>query len=257
MQPSHGPSLLLPPPSLQVPGHALGACKEAISKATADALLAYRTHCAAASSSGQLILPEALKLLPLYSLALSKSTVFRNDVRPDVRAAAMWHLLSLPAHKAVPFIYPRFVALHTLLDRPAVSVRCRGCWAWQGEVASSCASAAWPGHWWCCTRRLGSLIAGARLPVTASTVWPAAPTTVGVVPNRFHPHPPSAQNALPVPDKLWLSAEKLDPEGVFLLENGQEAFIYVGKAAAQGTLQALFGEQPLLCAHPRAQGWDC
>ena len=48
-----------------MPGHALGACKEAINKAAADALLAYRTHCAAASSSGQLILPEALKLLPV------------------------------------------------------------------------------------------------------------------------------------------------------------------------------------------------
>lgn len=151
----------------QVPGHALGACKEAINKAAADALLAYRTHCASASSSGQLILPEALKLLPLYTLALSKSTVFRTDARPDARAAAMWQLLSLPAHKVVALIYPRMVALHTLLDRPA--------------------------------------------------------------------------NALPVPDKLWLSAEKLDPEGVFLLENGQEAFIHVGKAVAPGTLQALFG----------------
>ena len=61
----------------QVPGHALGACKEAIDKAAADALLAYRTHCAAASSSGQLILPEALKLLPLYTLALTKAPCFR------------------------------------------------------------------------------------------------------------------------------------------------------------------------------------
>ena len=47
---------------------------------------------------------------------------------------------------------------------------------------------------------------------------------------------------MPVPDKLWLSAEKLDPEGVFLLENGFEAFIYVGKAVAADTCAALFGE---------------
>lgn len=50
------------------------------------------------------------------------------------------------------------------------------------------------------------------------------------------------QNAMPVPDKLWLSAEKLDPEGVFLLENGFEAFIYVGKAVPAETCAALFGE---------------
>lgn len=103
-----------------MPGHALGACKEAINKAAADALLAYRTHCAAASSSGQLILPEALKLLPLYTLALSKHAVFRTDSRPDVRAAAMWRLLSLPAHKAVPLLYARMVRLDGLLDRPQV-----------------------------------------------------------------------------------------------------------------------------------------
>lgn len=155
----------------QVPGHALGACKEAINKAASDALLAYRTHCASASSSGQLILPEALKLLPLYTLALSKASVFRTDSRPDVRAAAMWQLLSLPAHKAVPLVYARMVALHTLLERP--------------------------------------------------------------------------ENAMPVPDKLWLSAEKLDPTGVFMLENGQEAFIYVGKAVPSATLEALFGFRSL------------
>lgn len=129
--PRSGPPVPIAPRSAparppQVPGHALGACKEAINKAAADALLAYRTHCASASSSGQLILPEALKLLPLYTLALSKSTVFRTDARPDARAAAMWQLLSLPAHKVVALIYPRMVALHTLLDRPAVRRRGRG-----------------------------------------------------------------------------------------------------------------------------------
>ena len=113
------------PPLPQVPGHALGACKEAINKAAADALLAYRTHCASASASGQLILPEALKLLPLYTLALSKAPVFRADSRPDARAAAMWRLLSLPAHKAVPLLYARMLPLHNLLERP--EVRARSC----------------------------------------------------------------------------------------------------------------------------------
>lgn len=160
----------------QVPGHALGACKEAINKAAADALVAYRTHCAAASSSGQLILPEALKLLPLYTLALSKHAVFRTDTRPDVRAAAMWHMLSLPVQRAVPLVYARMVPLHGLLERP--------------------------------------------------------------------------QNAMPVPDKLWLSAEKLEPEGVYLLENGFEAFIFVGKAVAPQTCQALFGVPSLEALDP-------
>lgn len=36
-------------------------------------------YCAASSSQGQLILPETLKLLPLYALALTKSTGLRSD----------------------------------------------------------------------------------------------------------------------------------------------------------------------------------
>lgn len=67
-------------------------------------------------------------------------------------------------------------------------------------------------------------------------------------PSLSTPRPPTLprpQNAPPVPDKLWLSAEKLEPEGVFLLENGAEAFVYVGKAAPPALLQALFGERPL------------
>lgn len=37
----------------------------------------------------------------------------------------------------------------------------------------------------------------------------------GLLPSSAFP-----QNAMPVPDKLWLSAEKLELEGVYLLEVG-------------------------------------
>jgi hypothetical protein len=58
---------------------------------------------------------------------------------------------------------------------------------------------------------------------------------------QLRPHSHPLQNALPIPDRLWLSAEKLDPEGVILLENGFEAFIHVGKNVVPDTLAALFG----------------
>ena len=48
---------------------------------------------------------------------------------------------------------------------------------------------------------------------------------------------------MPVPDKLWLSAEKVEPEGVYLLENGFEAWVFVGKSVDPATCQALFGER--------------
>ena len=156
------------PHPTQIPGHALGACKEAITKASIDALLAYRKHCAATSSSGQLILPEALKLLPLYTLSLTKSPCFRPETHPDARAAWIARLLTLPAPRLVPLIYGRMVPLHALAGRP-----------------------------------------------------PAAP---------------------PLPAKLWLSAEKLEGDGAYLLENGWQAWVYLGKAMPPETCMALLGE---------------
>jgi protein transport protein SEC24 len=41
-------------------------------------LAVYRKHCASTSSPGQLILPEALKLLPVYMNALMKTDMFRT-----------------------------------------------------------------------------------------------------------------------------------------------------------------------------------
>ena len=52
-----------------------------VHKAVADTLHVYRKHCAAQANPGQLILPEALKLLPLYALALTKLPAFRCTVK--------------------------------------------------------------------------------------------------------------------------------------------------------------------------------
>lgn len=46
-------------------------------KAVSDTLYVYRRYCAVSANPGQLILPEALKLLPLYALALTKMAAFR------------------------------------------------------------------------------------------------------------------------------------------------------------------------------------
>ncbi|CAI9773841.1 unnamed protein product [Fraxinus pennsylvanica] len=55
-------------------------------------LHSYRKFCASASASGQLILPEALKLLPLYTLGLLKSCRLRADRRVDDRMIAIHNL---------------------------------------------------------------------------------------------------------------------------------------------------------------------
>jgi protein transport protein SEC24 len=54
-------------------------------------LTAYRRHCAVRSSGeGQLILPESLKLLPLYTCMYMKSVQLAARTHPDVRATALY-----------------------------------------------------------------------------------------------------------------------------------------------------------------------
>lgn len=51
------------------------AIKENLVQRCAQMLSCYRQHCATPSTSGQLILPECMKLLPLYANSLVKSDV--------------------------------------------------------------------------------------------------------------------------------------------------------------------------------------
>lgn len=139
--------------------------------------------------------------LQLYTLSLTKHVVFRTDTRPDVRAAAMWRMLSLPVQRAVPLVYARMVPLHGLLERPQVRWGGRACrgvcaWlvvAWRSRGGQRNAAIVMP----CFLQQCNTL-------VSTRPCYDAS----------------CAQNAMPVPDKLWLSAEKLQPEGVYLLEVG-------------------------------------
>eukprot|EP00249_Psilotum_nudum_P012247 c23671_g1_i1 orf=107-3535(+) len=148
-------------PLVQVREHATTSC--------VNILYTYRKYCATASSSGQLILPEALKLLPLYTLALTKSIGLRPDVRIDDRSYWLTRAVSLSASLSIPLVYPRMFAIHDLVSKELNN----------GELA-------------------------------------------------------------PV---LPLSSEHLDNEGIFLLENGEDAFVYAGKAVSPDVLHHLFGVQ--------------
>lgn len=63
----------------------------------------------------QLILPEALKLLPLYSLALHKSNMLRPDVRADDRSAWLAGILGASPQRVMGLLHPRCFAVHNLL----------------------------------------------------------------------------------------------------------------------------------------------
>lgn len=145
-------------------------------RATSDAvtaLHAYRRYCAANSAAGQLILPEALKLLPLYTLGLTKSAGLRVGALPDDRCAWALRVMSTGAAAVVPSCYPRLFDVTRLGEQGA-----------DGDDGSP---------------------------------------------------------ALVVPGSQWLSSERLDSEGIHLVEDGATVLLHVAQRAPPARLAALFG----------------
>ena len=76
----------------------------------------FRKNCASPSSAGQLILPECMKLLPLYTNCLLKSDALSggSDVGCDDRAFLMSAVSSMDVATSVAFFYPRLFPIHDL-----------------------------------------------------------------------------------------------------------------------------------------------
>ncbi|XP_074281071.1 protein transport protein SEC24 C-like [Silene latifolia] len=155
--------------AIQVPTTPLLPIREQVTNHCVNILHSYRKYCAnlSLSSAGQLILPEALKLLPLYTLALIKSTGLRTDGRVDDRSFWINYVSSVSARLAVPLVYPRMISIHDLGSKEM-----------DGSV---------------------------------------------------------------IPSAIPLSSEHLSDEGIYLLENGDDALVYVTSSVDPSILQCLFG----------------
>lgn len=86
--------------------------KAAVIQSLTQILLSYRLHSSFHSPLGQLILPESLKLVPVYLTGLFKSSALRKaaGVKPAERVAELFELLTKPlttsARLCYPFTYP-------------------------------------------------------------------------------------------------------------------------------------------------------
>ncbi|XP_039123746.1 protein transport protein Sec24-like CEF isoform X2 [Dioscorea cayenensis subsp. rotundata] len=154
-----------------VPTDPLPQVREQITNLCINILHSYRKFCATVSSSGQLILPEGLKLLPLYTLALIKSIGLRNDGRLDDRSYWVCRAMVLNISLVIPLVYPRMIAIHDLISKED-----------EDEDKKSLVLATIP-----------------------------------------------------------LSCEHVNDDGIYLLENGEDGFIYVGSTVNPDILQQLFG----------------
>lgn len=92
------------------------ALKDSIVHRAAQTLATYRKNCASPSSAGQLILPECMKLLPLYINCLLKSDAISggSDMTIDDRSFAMQAVMTMDIVTSVNYFYPRLIPIHDL-----------------------------------------------------------------------------------------------------------------------------------------------
>lgn len=108
------------------------AVKDGIINRAAQILANYRKNCASPSSAGQLILPECMKLLPLYVNCLLKSdalsggefyvsefTVLNifslgSDMTIDDRAYVMQAVMTMDVPSSLVYFYPRLIPIHEI-----------------------------------------------------------------------------------------------------------------------------------------------
>jgi protein transport protein SEC24 len=156
-----------------MPGKSIRQVKDMLNKAATGTLVAYRKHCATSSSSGQLILPESLKLIPLFCLGLSKLSCFRTDARADLRAVWSSRILSLPLDRLLPAVHPRLFCVPLGISKDAV-----------------------------------------------------------------------------IPPSLPLSAEKLESNEVYIMENGFDMFLHIGRDVQPDVVTQLLGTASLQSVDP-------
>jgi protein transport protein SEC24 len=90
--------------------------RKALREAAVDILYIYRKRCASNTSSGQLILPEALKLLPLYTLGMIKNGSLADYTPSDDRLYLFNVINMMPLWLSVTLCSPRLYALHKLSE---------------------------------------------------------------------------------------------------------------------------------------------
>ena len=95
----------------------LTAHRRRLSGRVIDILAGYRLLIATSVPPSKFLLPDTLKLLPIYALMALKSPAFaRAPVLPDVRAAHYTTILSSSVHTLLAYLYPTLIRLDTGID---------------------------------------------------------------------------------------------------------------------------------------------
>eukprot|EP01084_Bolivina_argentea_P000920 1683_1 len=98
----------------------VSAARRSLVQACVDILFVYRRYCASNNAQRQLVLPEALKLLPLFTLGLLKNALLADGVQCDERAHHISYALHMPCYQSLTYIHPYVYPMHTLSDKECV-----------------------------------------------------------------------------------------------------------------------------------------
>ncbi|XP_060248781.1 protein transport protein Sec24D [Meriones unguiculatus] len=90
--------------------------REILVNQTAHMLACYRKHCASPSAASQLILPDSMKVLPVYMNCLLKNCVLlsRPEISTDERAYQRQLVMTMGVAESQLFFYPQLLPIHTL-----------------------------------------------------------------------------------------------------------------------------------------------
>ena len=86
-----------------------------------DTLTAYRKNCAANSPPSQLVIPDGMKLLPIYLLSAMKNPAFKMSLqnrRLDNKVYWIHRFLNMGFGKAPYLFYPRIYKVTDVTNLP-------------------------------------------------------------------------------------------------------------------------------------------
>ncbi|XP_053317402.1 protein transport protein Sec24D isoform X2 [Spea bombifrons] len=109
--------------------HPLKTVRDVLVSQTAHILACYRKNCASPSAVSQLILPDSMKVLPVYMNCLLKNDVLIGspEVPTDERAFQRQLVMSMDVASTQLFFYPLLLPIHTMdtkSDAAPAAVRC-------------------------------------------------------------------------------------------------------------------------------------
>ncbi|XP_075891540.1 protein transport protein Sec24D isoform X2 [Nelusetta ayraudi] len=94
----------------------LKSVREILVNQTAHMLACYRKNCASPSAASQLILPDAMKVFPVYMNSLMKTTplVGSTELSTDDRAHQRLSVMAMAVEDTQLLLYPRLIPLHNM-----------------------------------------------------------------------------------------------------------------------------------------------